>query len=292
MKTVLIWIGAPLGDCIAAMPYINKYSIESGNDVYVFLSTRYFEQFFTKSFPSLKFCDGSGTFNERINLYPNFAKPLQGDLANQLGFDPAPYLHPFVDKVNGERPIKNRYAVIGLHSTAQLKYWNHPDGQHVQQDSPNWNELSDKLRKSGITPVVVEMDELFGVPPYYNGMPTKAQKKLGTSLVEAANLIEHAEFFIGLSSGLSWFAHGLGQKVAMIANFSEDWYEFDINASDYIRITNTNVCHGCWNRVGIDFDFDKSDWYWCPRHKDTPRQFECHTSITVDMVFDAIKKWI
>jgi autotransporter strand-loop-strand O-heptosyltransferase len=226
-------------------------------------------------------------------LDPNFLRPLQADFAKQLGYADAPYIRSKVDSFKKkDRPIQNKYVMIGLHSTAQLKYWNHPNGMQVQRESPNWNELCDMLRKVGITPVVAEKDELFGKSPYFNGMPRKAQRKLGLSLIDTINLIEHAEFFIGLSSGLAWLAHGLGQKVAMIANFSEDWYEFDVNSKDYVRIKNVDVCHGCWNRVGLDYSFDKGDWYWCKHHKGTPRQFECHTSITPTMVFESIKKWL
>ena len=91
---------------------------------------------------------------------------------------------------------------------------------------------------------------------------------------------------------MSWVAHAMGKKVAMIANFTEDWNEFDLSLSDYIRITNKNVCHGCWNVIDKDFTFDINDWYWCPKHKDTNKQFECHTSITPEQVFNEIKKWI
>ena len=83
----------------------------------------------------------------------------------------------------------------------------------------------------------------------------------------------------------------MNKKVAMIANFTEDWNEFDLSCDDYKRITNKSVCHGCWNKINIDYKFDPSDWYWCPKHKGTPRQFECHTSITPSMVFDEIKDW-
>jgi hypothetical protein len=37
------------------------------------------------------------------------------------------------------------------------------------------------------------------------------------------------------------------------------------------------------------FKFDKGDWFWCPEHKGTERQFECHKSITPEMVIDKIK---
>jgi autotransporter strand-loop-strand O-heptosyltransferase len=110
--------------------------------------------------------------------------------------------------------------------------------------------------------------------------------------LDAVNIINHSEFYIGLSSGMSWIAHALGKKVVMISNFTEDWNEFDLSLDDYIRITNKSVCHGCWNKVNIDFEFNKNDWYWCPLHKDTERQFECHKSITVNDVMEKIKNWL
>jgi autotransporter strand-loop-strand O-heptosyltransferase len=91
---------------------------------------------------------------------------------------------------------------------------------------------------------------------------------------------------------MAWIAHAMGKPVAIIANFTEDWNEFDLSTSDYIKITNKNVCHGCWNKINVDHTFDKHDWYWCPKHKGTERQFECHTSITPEMVLENIKHWL
>ena len=99
----------------------------------------------------------------------------------------------------------------------------------------------------------------------------------------AIDYIGNSEFFIGLSSGLSWLAWALGKKVFMISNFSEAGHEFSC-----YRLTNTNVCHGCWNNP--DFKFDKGDWEWCPINKGTDKQFECQKSITPQMVIDEIKK--
>jgi autotransporter strand-loop-strand O-heptosyltransferase len=148
------------------------------------------------------------------------------------------------------------------------------------------------IRKEGYTPVVVEQYDTFGNAPYRNGLPNKSNKKFGQSLLESMNLIYHSEFYIGLSSGMAWIAHAMGKPVAIIANFTEDWNEFDLSTSDYIKITNKNVCHGCWNKINVDHTFDKHDWYWCPKHKGTERQFECHTSITPEMVLENIKHWL
>lgn len=145
------------------------------------------------------------------------------------------------------------------------------------------------IKKDGYLPVVIEKDELFGVNPHMNGLPSNCLKKINTPLDETIDYIYHSEFFIGLSSGLSWVAHALGKPVVMISNFTEDWTEFDINVEDYIRITNKSVCHGCWNKKDWSQDSSYSDWEFCPEHKGTPRQFECHYSITPEYVYNKIK---
>jgi autotransporter strand-loop-strand O-heptosyltransferase len=86
------------------------------------------------------------------------------------------------------------------------------------------------------------------------------------------NVIHHSHLFIGLSSGLSWLAWAMDKKVVMISNFTDADHEFSC-----IRITNTNVCHGCWNKA--EYRFDAGDWDWCPEHKGTDRQWECHKKI-------------
>jgi autotransporter strand-loop-strand O-heptosyltransferase len=231
-------------------------------------------------------------YDEKISIDYVFNKSIQGGYAEQLGFENPPYIRPVVSIPELLRPIKNKYIALGVHSTCQLKYWNHPNGFKSQGDSTNWNELSAILRKHGYTPVTVEKDETYGVPPFYNGVPSKSNKQIGKTLLDAVNIINHSEFYIGLSSGMSWVAHALGKKVVMISNFTEDWNEFDLSLDDYIRITNKSVCHGCWNKVNVDFEFNKNDWYWCPLHKDTERQFECHKSITVNDVMGKIENWL
>jgi autotransporter strand-loop-strand O-heptosyltransferase len=93
--------------------------------------------------------------------------------------------------------------------------------------------------------------------------------------------IVSSEFYIGLSSGLSWLAWALGKKVVMIANFSEEWHEFEC-----IRPVNKSVCNGCWNNP--NFKFDKGDWDWCPVWRGTDRKFECQSSITAKMVINCM----
>lgn len=294
MKTVCIHLlSNSMGDTIASTPYVSEYQkkhnvnvIFNINDPYIFLLNECYE--------NIQFVGRNEVieYDEKIDIDYVFNKSIQGGYAEQLGFENPPYIRPVVSIPKLLRPIKNKYVALGVHSTCQIKYWNHPNGLISQGDSTNWNELSAILRKRGYTPVTVEKDELYGLSPFYNGVPSKSNKQIGKSLLDAVNIINHSEFYIGLSSGMSWVAHALGKKVVMISNFTEDWNEFDLSLDDYIRITNKSVCHGCWNKVNVEHTFNKNDWYWCPLHKDTERQFECHKSITVNDVMEQIKNWL
>lgn len=295
MRKILVFIESfSIGDTVAAIPYVNKF-VETNPDDTIYVGMNdWLIPFFESVYPNLKFVgrNPNDTYDNILPLKYNFNKSIQQGYAEQLGFIDAEYIRPKILIPELKRPIKNKYITIGVHSTSQLKYWNHPAGKGVQPQSPYWDELCGMIRKSGYTPVVVEQDEMFGWAPFRNGLPTKANKKFGQSFLDSMNLIYHSEFYIGLSSGMSWVAHAMGKPVAMISNFTEDWNEFDLSLPDYIRITNKSVCHGCWHNINKDYNFDVQDWYWCPKHKDTPRQFECHTSITPEMVFNEIKQWI
>jgi autotransporter strand-loop-strand O-heptosyltransferase len=294
MKTVCIYLlSNSMGDTIASTPYVSEYQkkhninvIFNINDPYIFLLNKCYE--------NIQFVGRNDIveYDEKIDIDYIFNKSIQGGYAEQLGFDNPPYIRPVVSIPELLRPIKNKYIALGVHSTCQIKYWNHPNGLKSQGESTNWNELSGILRKRGYTPVTVEKEEMYGISPFHNGVPSKSNKQIGKTLLDAVNIINHSEFYIGLSSGMSWVAHALGKKVVMISNFTEDWNEFDLSLDDYIRITDKSVCHGCWNKVNIDHSFDKHDWYWCPIHKNTDRQFECHKSISVNDVVKKIEHWL
>jgi autotransporter strand-loop-strand O-heptosyltransferase len=286
---------AGLGDLIAMMPYIDRFSKSFNFEVTVMVRNINNTEIFKESFPEIEFIATNQKidFDKKIFLrHDKYNSPLQHIFAEQLGFKNLEYIKPKVDKIISERPIKNKYVTFSMQSTLQLKYWNAPGGNKQNLFSPYWDELCKLLRKSGLTPVCVDYYDNFGVVPFRNHSPKSAVRKHGLNLKETINYISHSEFFIGLSSGLSWLAHALDKPVCMISNFTEDWHEFDINSENYMRITNKNVCHGCWNKVNIEFSSSNPEWYWCPRHQNTDRQFECHTSITPEFVFEQLKKWI
>jgi autotransporter strand-loop-strand O-heptosyltransferase len=188
--------------------------------------------------------------------------PLQKAASNILGLD-FEEVRPRLKYDIGNNKY-GKYVTIATNSTSGLKFWLRS----------YWQEVIDFLVESGYNVINTSKER----NPFNNCYQLE-----DTSIENTMSVIHHSEIFIGLSSGISWLAFGLGNKVIMIAGFTDINHEFEC-----IRPYNTNVCHGCWNKP--DIRFDAGDWAFCPKHKGTDRQFECQNSITPDMVIDEIKK--
>ena len=272
-RVYIAFDSSSIGDTLAWMPYVEEF--RKKHKCKLIVST--FKNFlFEKSYPNIQFVKPGTTVNNIYAMYkigwfydknmepvlPNTV-PLQQTASNILGLEYKEII-PEMDFVPKDNPYKDKYITIATNSTAQCKFWT----------KEAWQELCNYLKSKGYKVINVskERNPLKGV--------TQIRERM--SLEYAMNVIHHSEMLIGLSSGLSWIAWALHKPVVMIANFTEKEHEFNINTT---RITNTDVCHGCWNKP--EHKFDKGDWNWCPEQKN----FECHTSITAPMVIDKIK-WL
>jgi autotransporter strand-loop-strand O-heptosyltransferase len=188
--------------------------------------------------------------------------PLQQAATNILNL-PYREIIPEIDFSPSEKPIQGKYVAISTQSTAALKFWDY------------WQDLIDMLVARGYKVVEVSKDKTD-----YKNVEYVQDK----SIPNVMNLIYHSEFYIGLSSGLSWLSWALHKRVYMIANFSLADHEFTTNC---IRITDTSICHGCWNNPL--FKFNRGDNLWCPEHEDTPQAFECHKKINATKVMKTIE---
>lgn len=267
-----------LGDTISWVPYCEEFRKKHNCEVIV---STHKNDLFEKSYTNLTFVKPGtvvnnihGMFllgwfydNEKEPVYPP-SIPLQKAATNILGLE----FEEIQSKIYFEpsyRPTNKKYICIATNSTAGCKLWNYPNG---------WEILSEILISKGykIINISKDGDKIKGV-----------QNLRNDSLISTMNAIYHSDFVIGLSSGLSWLSWGLGKHVVMISNFTTPDHEFTTNCT---RITNPSVCNGCWNNPL--FKFDKADWNWCPEHKGTERHFECHKSITPNMVMERINKWL
>lgn len=264
-----------LGDTIAWIPYIEEF--QNKHNCILYVSTFWNSLF---DYPNISFIDPNDEVDGLYDVFdigwfynsnkepvlPNTI-PLQQTATNILGLE-FKEKRPKIKIQKSTKTSHNKYVTIATHSTAGLKYWTRS----------GWQGLVNYLKNLGydIIDVSKEGTDLENV--------INIEDK---SINNTINYIKNSEFFIGLSSGLSWLSWAIGKKVVMISNFTEETHEFQNNC---IRITDRSVCNSCWNKR--EFKFDKEDWNWCPLFKGTDRQFECQKSITSEHVIDKIKNII
>ncbi len=191
-----------------------------------------------------------------------------------LGVDPTE-VRPRLSIENDTRPIAEPYVCIAVQSTTQSKYWNNPEG---------WRSIVTFLKEAGYRVVCIDQKATHGHGLIWNHIPHGAEDETGDkTLAERTRFLKHAAFFVGLSSGLSWLAWAAGTPVVMISGFTHPTNEFETP----FRVINYHACNSCWNDPRVRFDHQ--NFLWCPRHKDTPRQFECTRLITPDQVKTVIR---
>lgn len=267
-----------LGDTIGFMPYAQKWAEKKG--IHVDVAVGKPEMFDNSFYQNINIISTDGlndsTYNRKFFFEYLFDRPLQKGYSDQFGleFEETPAR---LSKSGMNRPMKERYIVLGVQTTAQCKYWNYPGG---------WEKLCSMIKSMGITPVAVDLHEVFGIEGHWNSLPSNSVKKVGMNFKEVMRWIEHSELFVGVSSGLSWVAYGLGKKVVMITGTTEDGNEFSINNT---VVANRSVCNGCFNKPHLH-KFNSGNWLWCPINGDTDKQFECTKTITPETVMKSIKE--
>jgi autotransporter strand-loop-strand O-heptosyltransferase len=280
-KILVEFITNALGDNIAFIPYVNEFAKSIGEKVYV---SCLHSALFDSNYTNIEFIEKdsvSHRYTDYISVGYLFDMPLQKGMAYQLGLD-YKEIRPVIKEPTGSHKlIKGKYVCFSMHSTTQAKHWNNNNA---------WSKLCDELVKIGITPVCIDRYRSFGIEGNWNHIPLNCIDRTGGDLNDMSLLIRDSEFFIGLSSGLSWLAHGLGKKVVLISGVTSPDNEFTL---DCLRIHRDDVCNSCFSKTN-DYVFNSGDWLWCPEHKGTSRQFECTKKISAKQVMDALKskRWI
>lgn len=282
-KRVMIGFeSSSLGDTLAWMPYCDEF--QKKHDCKLIVST--FKNFlFKDQYPNIEFVETNTIVPNLFAKYDlgwfyDFNKepvlpstiPLQATATNILGLEYSE-IKPLLNIEKGgfmiEGAIYKNHVCIATNSTSGCKEWT----------NENWQELIDYLIEKGYSVVNMSLENNHT----FKGLTTIKD----FSIENTMQIISSSEFFIGLSSGLSWLAWALNKHVFMIANFSKANHEF---TTDCTRIVNESVCNGCWNNP--NFKFDKGDWNWCPINKNLPKMFECQKSISSLMVIQEIESFI
>jgi autotransporter strand-loop-strand O-heptosyltransferase len=269
-----------IGDTIAWAPY--SIELMKQRNCKVILSTFHNEWFEgSENYKDIEFikpgqsvnCDAIyriGWFRDKVKGWGNLSSnpnqvnliPLQQTITDILGLEYKEVNYGLNFKPS-KRPIKNKYVVFGPQSTAGCKEW----------PLENWIELSKLLKSKGYEIMILSLNKYK-----IDGVRVNNTRDWN----EVMNCLFHSEFFIGLSSGLSWMNWSLYKKTVMIAGFTQDDHECQTNV---IRISN-DVCIKCWNDPVLVFD--PGDWDWCPVYKNTSHQHICQKSISVSQVFNQL----
>ena len=272
---------AALGDTLAMLPAVEEFRRRSKCEISMILS-EYLREFTAHLYPAIKFVDkvnfeNYATFylfalisplpyipvDPRNNSLERMANPIVG--INNL---PAkPHFKPTAP------PVTNApYVCISVQASTPTKGWLYPNG---------WRIIVDYLKNLGYRVFCIDKKNFQREGNYTIAIPDNAEDFTGDfSIMERANMLYHAEFFIGLSSGLAWLAKFVNCPVVMIAGFTHDWHEF---YTPY-RVANRLVCNGCFNDIRVSF------MNVCPYHKGTPRELECQKKIYPAQVIDAINR--
>jgi len=271
-----------LGDTLAWFPYVEKFRIDKKCEV---ICSTFHNYLFKDQYPEIQFVEPGSPVNNiyalyRIGYFINNGdfdafnhptdprkEPLTKAASDILGLDFVE-LKPKLPIMSTEK--KEKQISIAIHSTAQCKYWNNPNG---------WQDVVDFLKENGYEVILLskEPDGYMG-----NKSPNGVKRVSTPSILDALKVLQESKLFIGIGSGLSWLSWAAGTETILISGFTDIFVE---QLNDIRRVINEDVCHGCWSK----YSFDPGDWNWCPVHKGTDRQFECSKMISSEQVINEIK---
>ena len=274
-----------LGDVLAILPFAREFRRQHNCAVSILLP-EYLRELAANLYPDLPQVDAL-SFQNYANYFPvmcvsDYPKtpvdlrnyPIERIAGAILGLETMPAKPTF--KPTAPPVTREPYVCIAVQASSNRKGWLYPGG---------WDIVVDYLKALGWRVFCIDRrdeETNFGMTIR---KPEGAEDFTGDfSIMERANMLYHAEFFIGLSSGLAWVANAVGCPVVMIAGFSADWAEF---YTPY-RVANRLTCNGCFNDLRVKF-IGKDI---CPKHSGTPRELECQKRIYPQQVIDAIERLI
>ncbi len=277
-KTVkIINESASLGDSISWMAAVDEFQKKHNCKIHYYGPRKFL---FESEYPNIKFYnyaygDDTNYYSQyKIGCFATDNKNLSKDDWRDLNLQEIAFnilgLHWKETKTKIKIPNKfklnlEKYVCIAVQSTSQSRYWN----------NDNWKITVSYLKSLGYKVVCVDKNYSFGIEKYFNICPDNVDYFAGEhSFDEIIDIINNCEFFIGLSSGLSWISWALNKKIIKINNSVDPNFEF---CTKYI-VQNNSVCTNCFTNK--KYTFNAKDWIWCPENKN----FECSKSIPFEMM--------
>jgi len=248
-KTAFIKIdGHALGDNLAWIPYIEEFRKKHNCQV---ICSTFRNDLFIDVYPNIIFVKPNteiknvyaqyyiGANNKDNEMYcpVNSSEfSLQQIASRTLGLDDTEIVPDlFTPLKNKKRRLGGKYVCISEYGSNEIKMWK--EGIH------GWQKIVDYLNEKDYKVVVISRE------------PTSLQNVINwTGDVELKQRmvdLYYADFFIGISSGLSWLAWSVGTHVVMISDKTPYNHEFstkmtrlckgNIEKVDYTEETFTSV---------------------------------------------------
>lgn len=282
-KVYISFDSKSLGDMIAWFPYAEEFRKKW--DCELIVST-FSNELFEGQYPNIKFIKRGEHIPELYALYRlgifydkddnvdylrHISDPIK-ETMQKIASDILGLQYKEIrPKLKTFKVKKKKLVTIAIHSTAQLKYWNNKNG---------WQEVVNFLVSKGYEVRLLSREENGYMDNWH---PINITQQPDGSLDDVIKVLHESQLFIGIGSGLSWLSWATKTKTILISGFSERYFEMN---SGITRISApVNICGGCYNRRKLDI----YDWWTCPDHKGTSRQFECTKSIESSDVIKEIK---
>ena len=234
-KVIFIKMDAyALGDSIAWIPYVDKF--RKWNRCTVICST-FHNHLFIEAYPDILFVKPDTVINNVYAQYyigatnddnPYYSPikvnkhPLQDVASSILGLKRIEIRPDLSGKYKHTKSrFDGKYVTLSEFGSTEAKQWKVEGG---------WQGVVNYLNDKGYKVLVIskEKTNLINVIDLTGDI----------SLDERAIDILHADFHLGVSSGLSWLAWALGKHTVMISDVTPSWHEFK---SDITRINANNL---------------------------------------------------
>ncbi|SFL93696.1 autotransporter strand-loop-strand O-heptosyltransferase [Pelosinus propionicus] len=279
-----------LEDISTWFPYVHEFKYKYNCEVYCAMAPELAE-LFKPTYPDLHFIDSEERPDDiYASYYLGISFPSDGGLHRPLDWRIVslqrfiPYLlglktdelRPQTIPKPIDRLIAEPYVCIAAQTSVQAKCWNNPIG---------WLCTIKHLKEKGYRVLCIDKETYQGSGSCFGTIPYGAEDFTDwLPLPQRASLLYHTDFLVSMSNGLSWLAWCLGKPVVLISGFRLPNMEF----STPYRVINYHACSCCFR--DSRFVLVHQDFSWCPRHKNTERQFECTRLITSGQVNAAIDR--
>lgn len=223
-KVIFIKMDAyALGDNIAWIPYVEEFRKEHNATI---ICSTFYNDLFKNAYPNILFVNpntnidnvyaqiyigASNDGNQKYSFITVNQSPLQYVAPSALNL-PLVEIRPKLEHQFPNIVYDRKYVCISEFASGENKFWKYENG---------WQDVVDYLKSIDYDVLVISKE-----PTTLNGVIDLT----GDNTINSrAQLLKNAEFFIGVSSGLSWLSWSVNTHTFLISDVTQMNHEFQSN---------------------------------------------------------------